>query len=74
MSDKKEDGFTCDNCEKFASYEDDMLWQFSVRRVDKVVGLVTDTGFTLCNSCRNANIHLFPVIDLVGIELKKETI
>jgi len=67
----KEDGFTCDICKKFKYFDNDEIpYQFSVKRKDSELGLVTDCGFTICNCCRNANIHLFPVINLVGVKLE----
>jgi hypothetical protein len=52
--------------------EEEIYYSYTVRRDDiEGFGVVHDGSFTICNSCRNENIHLFPTIDLVGVELKK---
>jgi hypothetical protein len=49
----------------------EMSWTYTVQRENKEFGVFTQSGYTICNYCKNENIHLFPTIDLVGVPLKK---
>jgi hypothetical protein len=61
----------CDICENKIG-KNDVYYCYTVKREVEELGIVHDGSFKICNSCKNANIEIFPTINLVGVKLKTE--